>query len=89
MTTEATNATVSIPAFTVGTTSPVVVTATKIDQTVGASMTVRATDVAGNVTMCDPAMVTVNGRLAGVVKLFGLAERRCRVTRLSSRMAAS
>jgi hypothetical protein len=60
--TEVTNATVSIPASTVGTTSPVVVTATKTDQTMGASVTLQATDVAGNATTCDPAMVTVTGR---------------------------
>jgi hypothetical protein len=55
------NATVSIPAFTVGTTSPVVVTATKIDQTLGASVTLQATDMAGNTITCDPEMVTVPG----------------------------
>jgi hypothetical protein len=61
VTTASSNATISIPAFTAGTTSPVVVTATKIDQTLGASVTLQATDMAGNVVTCDPEMVTVNG----------------------------
>lgn len=58
--TSANNATVSVPAFTVGTTSPVVVTATKVDQTMGASVGLQVTDVAGNVTTCDPAVLNVD-----------------------------
>jgi hypothetical protein len=54
-----TNANTAVPAFAVGTTSPVVVTATKIDQSTGAVVELRATDVAGNVTVCDPAIVTI------------------------------
>ena len=47
------NASVSIPPFTVGTTSPVVVTATKIDQSKGSSVRLKATDVAGKSTVCE------------------------------------
>lgn len=58
--TEATNATVSVPAFTVGTTNEVDVTATKIDQTQGASVALEVKDLAGNTTDCDPAVLNVN-----------------------------
>jgi hypothetical protein len=77
-----TNATVNIPAFTLGTTSPVVVTATKMDQTMGASVTLQATDVAGNVTTCDPAMVTVNGSAGKPVSkvVTGLAQAESTVS---------
>lgn len=53
------NATVSIPPFTVGTTSPVVVTATKIDQTRGASVTLEAINVAGCSTVGDPVIAVL------------------------------
>ena len=46
------NATVSIPPFTVGTTDPVVVTATKIDQSKGSTLRLKVTDVAGQTTLC-------------------------------------
>jgi Domain of unknown function DUF11 len=58
--TASTNATVAVPAFTPGTTSPLVVTATKIDQTQGAEVGLQVTDVAGNVTNCDPVDLTVS-----------------------------
>jgi hypothetical protein len=58
--TSAVNATVSIPSYAAGTTSPVVVTATKIDQTQGSSVGLQITDVGGNVTTCDPAVLNVN-----------------------------
>jgi hypothetical protein len=48
------NATTPVPPFTPGTTSPVVVTATKIDQSKSASLALSATDVAGNTVSCDP-----------------------------------
>jgi hypothetical protein len=62
--TQATNATVAVPPFTMGTTSPVVVTATKVDQTTGASVALRVTNQAGVFTDCDPALVSV-GREPG------------------------
>jgi hypothetical protein len=62
--TEDSNATVSVPAYAAGTTSAIVVTATKIDQTLGSTIALQVTDVAGNVTNCDPALLTIN-RLTG------------------------
>src|SRR6202171_2934522 len=53
------NATVDVPAFTPGTKAPVVVTGTKTDQSKGAQVGLRATDVAGNVTDCDPEFLTI------------------------------
>ncbi len=48
------NASVSIPAFVPGTTSPLIVTATKVDQSKGSTVALALTDVAGNTTTCDP-----------------------------------
>ena len=47
------NADTVAPPFTVGTTDPVVVSSTKIDQTQPARVTLLVTDLAGNVTICD------------------------------------
>ena len=58
--TKATNLTAVIPPFTVGTTLAVIVSATKIDQTKSSTLALRVTDVAGNVTNCDPVDVTVS-----------------------------
>lgn len=52
--TKSENADTVVPPFTVGTTDPVVVTSTKIDQTKRARIEIRATDLAGNVAICDP-----------------------------------
>jgi len=51
--TTSTNATTVVPAFTVGTTSPVVVTATAISQIAGSTVTLTVTDLCGNVTTRD------------------------------------
>lgn len=53
-----TNATVVVDSFTPGTKNPVNITATKIDQTTGASLNVVATDMSGNQTVCDPTLIT-------------------------------
>ena len=53
------NATTVVPPFAPFTTSPVVVTATKINQANGSQVELKATDGAGNVTTCDPADVTL------------------------------
>ncbi len=65
----ATNATVSIPSFTVGTTSPVIVTATKTNQSLPSTVVLRATDVAGNPVECDPVYTTIS---AQIPQSFGL-----------------
>jgi hypothetical protein len=53
------NDTISIPNFTTGTTASQTVTATKINQSASADVTLTATDVAGNSTTCDPADLTI------------------------------
>jgi N-acetylneuraminic acid mutarotase len=63
--TEASNASVIVQTFSPGTTDTVLVTATKLDQTTGSSVTFEATDQAGATTDCDPALLSV-GREAGL-----------------------
>lgn len=53
------NADTVVPPFTVGTTDPVVLTATKIDQSQRARVEARVTDLAGNVALCDPILTLV------------------------------
>ena len=55
------NATVNIPVFAQGSTAPVLVTATKVNQSLTAELALRVTDIAGNVTDCDPYVLTVTG----------------------------
>lgn len=52
--TQSDNADTVVPPFAAGTTDPVVVTATKIDQSKSAHVAITATDQAGNVANCDP-----------------------------------
>lgn len=54
----ATNATVVVDPFAPGTKNPVNITATKVDQSLPATLDVTATDMSGNVTLCDPTLVT-------------------------------
>lgn len=70
--TENNNGSVDIPPFasgitgapvtvqTGGTTSPVVVTATKINQSLSSQLALAVTDVGGNVTTCDPVDISVS-----------------------------
>src|SRR5207244_10466042 len=46
------NATVSVPAFTLGTTNPVVITATKTNQSLGSQVGLSVSDVGNHVTRC-------------------------------------
>ncbi len=55
--TQSDNADTPVPPFTPGTTQPVVVTATKINQGQSAHVTIQATDGAGNVAICDPILL--------------------------------
>jgi hypothetical protein len=57
--TQSDNADTVVPPFTVGTTDPLTVTATKIDQSRSAHVAITATDVAGNVASCDPVISLV------------------------------
>ncbi len=58
-----TNATVNIPTFTVGTTAPVVITATKINQSLSSTVILRVGDVAQNFTVCDPVYTTLSAQV--------------------------
>jgi hypothetical protein len=80
--TNSTNAITTVPAFTVGSTSPVVITATKVNQSKAAEVALTVTDVAGNVTMCDPIMTTVARGAASVQTYTGIprAESRLLIT---------
>lgn len=53
------NADTVVPPFIPGTTEPITVTSTKIDQTQRARIEIRATDGAGNVAICDPIHLIV------------------------------
>ena len=55
--TKSENADTVVPPFTVGTNDPVVLTATKIDQTQRSRVEARVTDLAGNVRLCDPILL--------------------------------
>ena len=64
-----TNATTVVSPFANGSTSPVLITSTKDDQSQGSSLALTVTDVAGNVTKCDPIVPGLGhrGTLRGVV----------------------
>ena len=88
-----TNANTTVPAFTSGSTGALVVTATKINQSSGAQVGLRVTDVAGNVTLCDPLLAgetpapqssggcsTGAGGLFSLLGLVAIRRRRRRLT---------
>ncbi len=68
------NAAVTIPPFATGTTSDVIVTATKIKLDERASVELTVTDVAGNTTVCDPILATVSAGHAKTFSGVGRAE---------------
>ncbi len=57
--TQSDNADTPVPPFAAGTNDPVTVTATKIDQSRSAHVTILATDLAGNTVTCDPVISLV------------------------------
>jgi hypothetical protein len=59
------NADTVVPPFTIGTTDPVTVTATKIDQSRAAHVTIQVTDLAGNTVTCDPIITLVQRSVGG------------------------
>lgn len=80
--TTATNLTVSIPPFTPGTRSPVVVVGTKVDPSQRASLVLSVGDTCHNVIPCDPVVTTVI-REAGKpeVEVFsGLPRQESKIT---------
>ena len=58
----ASNASVNIPAFTPGTTSTITVVATKINPSKRARVELKATDAAGNVSTCDPEIISLSAK---------------------------
>ncbi|MDQ6829919.1 MAG: SMP-30/gluconolactonase/LRE family protein [Gemmatimonadota bacterium] len=69
--TAANNADVPVPPFTIGSTSTLMITATKIDQTRSSQIEIRVTDGAGNVTVCDPVDATLgSGTRWGNLKIL-------------------
>jgi hypothetical protein len=64
--TKANNTSVTVPPFSVGTTSAIVVTGTKVNQSLNSEMALQVTDVAGNVTNCDPVIVNALGTTKSV-----------------------
>jgi len=62
--TQSDNADTPVPPFTAGTTDPVTITATKINQSQPAHVAITVTDVAGNSINCDP-VITLVQRSAG------------------------
>jgi hypothetical protein len=55
------NCTISKDAFTLGQTTPIMVTATKSNQNLKAIVVIQAWNTAGNLTDFDPAILTVHG----------------------------
>jgi hypothetical protein len=62
--TESVNDTVVVPTFTMGDTSKVVVTATKVNQSAVSELALSVTDVNGSNTTCDPADFGLRGDVA-------------------------
>jgi hypothetical protein len=52
------NTTVNVPSFTIGATTPVIVTATKVNQTQSSEVSFIVTNTAGKSTSCDPVDFT-------------------------------
>jgi hypothetical protein len=79
--TSSTNATTPVPPFTVGTTSAVTVTSTKTNQSLGSTVGLKVTDVAGNVTLCDPTLIGLqrNRARAQAVRVRHLAQAESKV----------
>ncbi len=65
------NATLNVPSFTIGTTSPVVVTATKVNQSQSATVVIRVTDAVGNSVVCDPVYTTISAAVPDEFRLSG------------------
>jgi len=85
--TQSTNATTVVPTFTPGTTSAVVVTSTKIDQTQGATVGLKVTDFAGNVTIFDPVWQGVSRKVGSgqTVTVTGLSQAESLITILNGK----
>jgi hypothetical protein len=67
-----TNSTISIPGFTPGTTTPIVVTATKITAGTDSVVGLKASDLCGYVTIFDPADFTITS--GATVTVTGISQ---------------
>lgn len=77
---DSTNATTSVPSFTVGTTSPVVITSTKIAQASGSHVELKVTDTSGVSIVCDPLVPSVKpSALDSVAKRLAATARSLQV----------
>jgi len=80
--TSSANATVAIPSFAVGTTSPVVVTATKINQTASSDVAFTISSESGATASCDPVDYTATiekGPETHTFRKVGSAEHYIRI----------
>jgi len=73
-----TNASTVVPPFTPGTTSPVVITATKINSSQSSTVQLTVRDVAGNETVCDPVWSASKSK---ITERFNKRGQRVRVHR--------
>jgi hypothetical protein len=65
------NSTVTVPSFIFGTTDPVVITATKSNQSLPSRINLAVGDVDGNCAACDPILTHIlNGKGSGRVQTF-------------------
>lgn len=64
--TSAVNASVSLPTVSPGMTSPILVTATKLDQSQPAEVGLAVADANGNVTVCDPVVADLDAGPRGL-----------------------
>jgi hypothetical protein len=78
------NATTVVPSFTAGDTGPQLVTSTKDDQALSSHLALTVTDMAGNVTKCDPLVPGMgrSGALHGLVTrtFAGVDAKQTKVT---------
>jgi 6-phosphogluconolactonase (cycloisomerase 2 family) len=79
---QSTNAVTVVPGFAIGTTNPLIITATTLDQTQSSVIQIRVTDVAGNVTLCDPVDLSLDRQTGKPVTetLTGIPQQEDQVT---------
>jgi hypothetical protein len=70
MVTDTTNAVTTVPAFAPGTTSPVVVSSTKLVQSAGSHVALRVTDTTGKSLDCDPIWPKASGHASMASRLI-------------------
>ena len=76
-----TNAVTVVAPFVPGDTSPILVTSTKVNQTLASSLKLTVTDVAGNTRVCDPVVPGVKTRAHNYASRYRLAAWMARLRR--------